>query len=65
MNHLGYILQNVRERGSHEEQWHALINVYFRGEDCFGQIERWAADNDLMVTFSESAKTCRFAIPRK
>jgi hypothetical protein len=60
MSHLNHIIQSVQRSGVYEEQWHALINAYFRGNDCFEQIEKWARDNGLSVAFSSESQMCTF-----
>lgn len=60
MNHLENIVLNVKQYGSHEEEWFALINAYFRGDDCFLKIKQWAAGVGLEVSFDDHRKTCLF-----
>jgi len=64
MSHLSEIISSVEKYGTYEEFWHILTNAYFRGEDCFEQIEQWANENNLAVSFSNENRTCTFrAIP--
>lgn len=60
MNHLSHIVDQVKASGLYEERWNVLVNTYFRGQDCFEQIEHWASANGLRVSFSNEHRTCTF-----
>lgn len=49
MGHLNNIIQNVKEKGSHEEHQAAILNAIFRGEDSFEQTKAWAKSVGLTV----------------
>ncbi|MDK9705009.1 MAG: hypothetical protein OEL20_17930 [Sulfuritalea sp.] len=54
MSSLEAILGEVAKRGHSEVLELTLIPAYFRGDDAIEQLQGWARDNGLRITFNPS-----------
>lgn len=60
MSTLEGILGEVAKRGRSEVFVLALIPAYFRGDDAIEQLQGWARDNGLRISFTPPiSDTCR------
>lgn len=60
VSELSFITAEVRRHGHAERSWTMLVNGYFRGQDWAEQIEAWARENDLTVSFNSEHRSCLF-----